>query len=217
MKQVEGNEQLVPASLITDIGDIEITQYPWRRLENEPITAYSYFKHYLTLPQPRKVARLAVQLRLHRQGLARYCATYKWVDRAAAYDDFLATKELQRQKLRREKADLEWAARRDEQREQEWDIAQQLLDKVRQMLQVPLFAERTEEILEGLDPQGRIIIRQIIHFEPLDWGATDMARFFEVASKMARLATGMDTDQKKIRIDVAALTDEELERLSSGR
>ena len=182
----------------------------------ESVTAYNYFKMYLRMPAPRAITRLARQLRLHQNTLLSYSNRFKWVARASAYDDFQTGRELDRQRDQREKRELEWLARRDEQRQQEWDIAQALLERVRLMLNVPLFRETIHEHLKDLDPDGRIIIEQVITFEPLDWSAVDIARFFDVASKMARLATGMDTDQRKLRVDVSALTDDELERLANG-
>lgn len=217
MKQVKGNTKLQITDGHTD-QVIDVTppqQRPWYRLTDagETINAYNYFKLYLQQTSPRNIEKLARRLGKHGQGLRNYSARFKWKDRAAAYDDFHTNLELERQRARREKQELEWLARRDEQRQQEWDIAQALLEKVRQMLQVPLFKETVYDRLKDLDPDGKIIIEQIVHFEPLDWSAVDIARYFEVASKMARLATGMDTDQKKLRIDVSALTDEQLEEM----
>lgn len=218
IKQVTGNQAMVPAVGLSDeVIDLlpRDTQHVWYRqgAAGETQVAYAYFKQYLAMDAPRNVSRLARHLRMHRQSLMTYASRFKWTDRAAAYDDHRAGKELERLRVTREKRDLEWLNRRDEQRQQEWDIAQELLERVRQMLRVPLFRETVDEYLEGLDPDGKIIIRQMVTFEPLDWSAIDIARFFDVASKMARLATGMDTDQRKLRVDVSALTDEELERL----
>jgi hypothetical protein len=211
MKQVAGNQQLVIAD--EEITDIDHVNYVWRRQNGEPATAYGYFKLYLNQPTPRKLDKTAKQARVTRSALSVYCAKYKWVERAAAYDDNESTKELERKRRWREAKDLEWSARRDKQREDEWNIAQQFMAKVRQMLSVPLFREEITEYLDGLDEQGRIIIKQVIINEPLDWSPSDMAKFFEVAAKMARLATGMDTDRKRIKIDVSALSDEELDEL----
>ena len=210
MKQVTGNMALVPEEQITDVAP----QRRWYRLKNESPTAYGYFKQYLALPVPRSVGRLAKQLRMERTGLARYSADFKWLDRAADYDDYNNERQLDEKRRQRESKDLEWSARRDQQREAEWQIAQDLLDKVRMMLRVPLFKETITENLDGIDEHGRIIIRQIIVNEPLDWSPSDIAKFFEVATKMARLATGMDTDRKRIKIDVSALSDEELDELA---
>lgn len=219
MKQVPGNKQLVAGSDVADEA-IEITKpqdRAWYRLisAGESVQAYGYFKQFLSMDKPRSISRLARHLRMHRNSLLGYSSRFKWVDRAAAYDDYSSTKELERQRMYREKSELEWAGRRDEQRQQEWDIAQQLLEKVRQMLQVPLFKETISERLADLDPDGKIIIEQIVSIEPLDWSALDIARYFEIASKVARLSTGMATDQKRIRIDVTAMADEELERLAN--
>ena len=220
IKQVLGNQQLTS---VVELDDQTIDMQPvsriWYRLDaaGESQHAYAYFKAYLAMQAPRNISRLARHLRMQRSGIARFASIYNWAQRAAAYDDWHTDIELTRMRRNAERRERVWEERRDEQREAEWQIAQALLDKVRQMLTVPLFTETVTEMLKGIDPDGRIIVEQVIRYEPLDWGATDMARFFDVASKMARLATGMDTDQKKLRIDVSTLTDDELERLAANR
>lgn len=227
MKQVRDNS-LIPFDneamtfIDGDAGhdvDVRPVSRVWYRMvaAGEGHQPYRYFKMYLQMEQPRNVTKLAKHLRLTTGALGKYSSEFKWVDRAGAYDDWNSDRVLTRLRQQQELRERLWAERRDHQREQEWDIAQALLDKVREMLSVPLFTETVTEMLKGIDPDGRIIIEQVIRYEPLDWGATDMARFFDVASKMARLATGMDTDQKKIRIDVSALTDDELERLAASK
>ncbi len=210
MKQVKGNQQI--ALREEDLIEVAPARI-WYRQPKESPRLYSYFKMYLEQPVPRKVGRLAKQLRMQHSGLARYCADYKWLERAAAFDDHNNEAKLDRKRREREKQDEVWLARRDEQRQQEWDIAQQFLQKVRQMLNTPLFKETITEYLDSLDPQGRIIIKQVITYEPLDWSPSDMAKFFEIGSKIARLATGQETDRKKIKIDFGKLSDEELDEL----
>ncbi len=191
----------------------------WYRMRSagEGTTSYRYFKFYLMMNQPRKLGKLARHLRVSESNLRKYSSDFDWLERAAAFDDYHSEQELTKLRQKQELAERVWADRRNEQREIEWQFAQELLDKVRQMLQVPLFSYTVTETLKDLDQNGRIIVEQIVNVAPLDWGAVDMARFFEVASKMARLATGMDTDQKKVRLDISALTDDELERIAASR
>jgi hypothetical protein len=209
MKQVKGNQQLV----IHEADMLDVVDYKWRKLPDEPNRAYQYFKLYLGLPVPRKLDRVAAKTRLSRGAIGAYSAKYKWLERADAYDNNENNKELEKKRRHREKIDEQWLERRDEQRQQEWDIAQQFLNKVRQMLNTPLFRETVTEYLDSLDPQGRIIIKQVITYEPLDWSPSDMAKFFEIGSKIARLATGQETDRKKIKIDFGKLSDAELDEL----
>lgn len=217
MKQVKGNQQLVVADDMQDTAIEADGMRAWYRQPQlgETPTAYKYFKLYVAQPVPRSIGRLAKHLRMERTGLARYSSKFKWLARAAAHDDFFLGQQLDRQRRQAEKRDLEWLERRDVQRNREWALAEQLLMKVQQMLAVPLFRETVTERLKDLDPDGRIIIEQIVTFEPLDWSAVDIARFFDIGSKIGRLAAGMDTDQKKIRLDLTAMTDEELEKLAN--
>lgn len=231
MKQVEGNQQLVTLD-DTDIYDgdvVDAATYTWRRLApDESIKQYAYFKAYLGMPLPRNLGRLAKQYRITDSFIRLLSSKFKWRARAADYDDHEAAKIVEQARIYNQKREAEWSKRRDKQREAEWKIAQDLLVKVRSMLQVPLFKQtivdyittvENEEIdpdvLEKVGSDDVVIIKKVIINEPLDWSAIDIARFFDVASKMARLATGMATEHKQMRIDVSKLTDEELERLKN--
>ncbi len=230
MKQVPGNSAISTMAAITDIAVIgeDAIERIWYRLKGEPMVAYRYFKQYLAMPTPRSMPRLAKHLRMHQNTFLQYSSRFKWIERAEAYDNQQTTKELEKMRVQRELADKKWAERRDEQRETEWNIAQELIEKVKLMLQVPLMKqtmtdyivnieneEIDPEVLEGIDKDSVVIVKKVIINEPVDWSAIDISRFFDIASKMARLATGMATEHKKLRIDVSSLTDEELERLKN--
>lgn len=189
----------------------------WHRQPGEPLTAYQYFKIFLRLGEglakERTLNRVAKQTRRAASYIGQLSFTYNWTIRAKAYDKYWLDREDQARKAAIDENERQWAARTKELRETEWQMSQAMLEKVRQMLRVPLFRETIEETIDGIDPDGRIIIKQVIINEPLDWGATDIARFFEVASKMARLATGQETERKKLKIDVTRMSDEELDEI----
>lgn len=108
--------------------------------------------------------------------LADWSTRYAWqarIDRAKEIDDDA----LQR----------EWATRREEWKQEEWDIAAKLLERAQQMLTFPV-----AEIVHQNDDGSVQIVK------PAKWKPVDVARFAEVASKLARLAAEMETDRKDI-------------------
>jgi hypothetical protein len=95
------------------------------------------------------------------------------VRRAAEYDELCVVQEREIQAvLTREKA-AEWVKRQEELKEQEWDVARRLI-------------ERAKELLD--DPRVK-------------WSGGDIAKMLDVASKLARLATGLETDRRELTGD----------------
>jgi hypothetical protein len=92
-----------------------------------------------------------------------------WAQRAAAYDDWLAGEER-----------AKWAQRRLELKEKEWNLASQLMDKAGQMLLFPVVAQ------EQVD--GKTVIM------PAGWRFKDIPPVAQVASRLARLAADMHTE-----------------------
>lgn len=59
---------------------------PWERLENEGAKAFEAFNVYLNLGAERSQQAVSKELSKSRQLIGRWSATYRWVERAAAYD-----------------------------------------------------------------------------------------------------------------------------------
>lgn len=59
---------------------------PWERLEGESVKAYEAFTTYLNLGAARSQKAVSEELSKSRQLIGRWSATYKWVERTAAYD-----------------------------------------------------------------------------------------------------------------------------------
>ncbi len=93
-----------------------------------------------------------------------------WVQRAEAYDSYLA--ELERQA---------WIGRQLEVRTAEWEAGKKLTERALAMLATPLFRQVEED--------GTLII------EPADWKEADIARALDVASKLMRKAAQMETER----------------------
>lgn len=60
---------------------------PWDRRENESPRAYWYFRSFLDLPRPRKIATLAEETEeVSYKALRAYSSRNKWAERADAWD-----------------------------------------------------------------------------------------------------------------------------------
>lgn len=59
---------------------------PWERQEGESAKAYEAFMVYLKLGDERSQQAVGKELAKSRQLISRWSATYRWVERAAAYD-----------------------------------------------------------------------------------------------------------------------------------
>ena len=84
-------------------------------------------------------------------------------------------------RLAAQEAEAAWRERREEEREEEWQLTRALFRRARDMLDYPLVVE-----VEQAD--GTKIQR------PTNWRMADAARFIELAAKLARLAAHMSDD-----------------------
>lgn len=82
-----------------------------------------------------------------------------------------------------------WQERQETWREDEYGVALKLLERAKQMLTFPIIEMVNEQ------PDGTV---QIV--KPAKWKPIDIARFAEVASKLARLAAEMETEKTKAEI-----------------
>ena len=103
---------------------------------------------------------------------------YTWEQRAREWD------------IEQQKSDLQaWDYRRHHLRLREWNVAMQLLNKAKEMLEWPLYIE--EEIH---DEDGTTIIRT-----PTKWNVRDASSMVKTASELARLSAEMA--QGHFRVD----------------
>lgn len=184
------------------------------RLPDEPAGAYRALVDYIALGQSRSFDALAEQYRSdhstdpptrRRNTLATWSTRYDWQDRIADYDEQLAAAELAA-------LEAQWAARREQIREESWQLAQQLRQRAIELLSHPTVETTTTEIDTAEGKTVTIVIK------PSKWAQRDIPAIAETYTKLARLAAGMDTDQ--IRIiegldpdDLATKSDEELAAL----
>lgn len=117
--------------------------------------------------------------------LKEWSTKYAWQERVARFDA-----------LQRAEALEAWHARAEDLRDREWKLAQALMDKAEQMLKFPLAeVERTNKVETSED--GKTIIYHITQMNPARWFFADAARVIREASRVARLATGQETDHNK--------------------
>jgi hypothetical protein len=194
----------------------------WYRQEGETMLNYKLFKMFCAQPYNvskrgaavRSINRLAMHVRLTARHIHNLAYQWQWVARAEAYDAHLLEIEEQAHKERlREEGQL-WAARTRLLREFEWEAAEKLIERGREMLEHPLFIQRMKEA-EMLSEDGKVIVQQITELHPADWTISDVAKLFDLASKLARLATNQATShaQMNVNIDFDKLSDDELKQL----
>jgi hypothetical protein len=85
-------------------------------------------------------------------------------------------------RLAAQEAEAAWRERREEEREEEWQLARALFRRAREMLAFPL-------VVEVLQEDGSKIER------PTNWRMADAAKFIELAAKLARLAARLRDDE----------------------
>jgi hypothetical protein len=160
---------------------------PWDRLPNEPLLWYARFERFRLAGTLRSLTGLYNEERATRnkrpinappRAWVMAQRRWNWCERAEAWD--LAQLEAQR---------VEWATRREALRVREWEAAQKILDRVDQMLGFPL--ARVVRDIEG----------HATTIEPADWKLRDVARLLGVASHVARLAAGSETERVQVTID----------------
>ena len=140
-----------------------------------------------------------------------------WAKRAEAWDDHLAAQDI-----------LKWEQRRAEQREREWQGGQSLFERAEQIAKLPYIrGKKIDYVLVTPEMVGQEIATTTT-VEPLNVSAKDEATLRQTASKLGRLAAGMETEKQKHEhsgpeggpivmkeepVDLSKLSDEELDEL----
>jgi hypothetical protein len=171
----------------------------WDRQPDESAAAHVAFACYRDLG-PRRSLALAYDVWLaqhapQRQRNAarpprppghwtRWSSQHHWPARAAAFDAWIEARlAARREELERATA-ASWAARREAQREREWELAEALVDRARLMLAWPLAEERVTARHPDGQPHTTVIL-------PARWNMHTVARYLALACDLARLAAEM--------------------------
>jgi hypothetical protein len=175
---------------------------PWHRRPDETERAFFAFQCYLEMPPPR-VINTAYGIytggkTYHpNDNFSAWVKKNHWDERAAAYDNWIIeTRDAAKEKaLAKEENSL--ANRRIKINEQAWEIRESLIEKVRAILKLPI--TKQEILHEQKDADGRVI-HQTIKIEPVNFRLRDAGYLLEIADRIGRLATGMETDRVAVAI-----------------
>lgn len=136
----------------------------------ESLKAFAAFRCYLDMGPQRSLALVASKLGKSKVLMERWSRRYDWIGRVAAHAAYTAQVERETiEALARERA-IEWMKVHEDQRIQEWKRRSKLLELADRMIARWEANEKKCGTLEGI------------------------ARLLELASKLGRLASGMETD-----------------------
>ena len=172
---------------------------PWDRQRDgtalEPLPWYERFLGYLYAEKPRSMLDVYRQV-WAKEGKARRpngisgawdraVKRWHWQERAEAYD--LAQLAAQSEERRKRQVEREAQTKEDE-----WRMAERLLERAEQMLTFPVARVVTQSYEDG---------REKSVIEPMAWRPADAVRFTDMVSKLRRLSAGMNTEQIGIRLE----------------
>lgn len=167
---------------------------PLAQSEEETLKANNALNDYFLLGDGRSLAILHQKYTkaAPKQAPTRQLRTLKEWSSKYAWQARVAREE----ELNKKKERDEWAARQEELRKREWKIAMAALDKAEQMLNFPLAEfEKTTHVSQA--PDGKTTIENVTIVKPARWLFVDAARVLREASRVARLATGQETENTK--------------------
>ena len=134
----------------------------------ESAKAFAAFSLYLNLGPQRSTAEVAKKLAKSEQLVRRWSAKFAWTDRVAAHGAHLAIVEREAvEAVARSKA-AEWEKRETQLRETEWSMHEAAIAAAKRGLAAYMDKDKVYANL------------------------ADIARMLEIASKLGRLATGLD-------------------------
>ena len=148
---------------------LEFEQQP-----GESTKAFTAFALYLSMGPERSLEAVRKKLGKCARLIERWSGRWRWTDRVSAHGSHLATVERQAMEAIARGKSVEWAAREQAQREEEWASRAEALELAR------------EAIARWKKNAGRC-------------GSLEgIARLLELASILGRRATGMATDRTEV-------------------
>jgi hypothetical protein len=164
----------------------------WDRRDNEPAVTYAAFRTFLDLGPGRSLIAAAEkhakannkQLNTMQGQFSHASREYDWIDRASAYDShFILIEEKKQEELANSKAGL-WAKRREEVREDKFNLAKKMFKQAEEMLDFP-------------NAQVTIIENGVSYnVAPAKWSDKS------VAAALAKTACELTSDFNKVTVEV---------------
>lgn len=180
----------------------------WDQQQGESAQAHEAARLYFGLGADRSLEVVAQKLTKSTTIIKRWSTRWTWVERARAYDQHLADIEQERREQAVAAEADKWAARRAEQRDSDWALAQGLKVTAAKLIQ-----QVDPERLKSIDPDT------LTAGEAAKLIDTS-ARLVETAAKIARLAADMVTDRQQLDIapiDWAHVPEEITAAFADGR
>jgi hypothetical protein len=146
----------------------EFMNHAFEQQPRESSKAFAAFSLYLNLGPQRSTAEVAKKLAKSEQLIRRWSAKFAWTDRVAAHGAHYAIIEREAvESVARSKA-AEWEKRETQLRETEWSMHERAIAAAKRGLAAYMDKDKVYANL------------------------ADIARMLEIASKLGRLATGLD-------------------------
>lgn len=165
----------------------------WERIPRESTTAFTAFTCYLEMGDRRSLSSVGRKLGKSKGLMERWSSKFSWVERASLFDRHMAEVRQNAREAAEASEARQWARRRAELREDEYQLGLKLIEKAKQMLGVPVAQVKRyeeEEQLEG----GQVLVKKITIIQPARWSFVDAARIIEIASKLMQLSLGLTSN-----------------------
>ena len=152
---------------------------PYAQRINETAKAYAAFRAYCDMGEERTLRSVGEKFRKSETLIERWSSRHEWKERVAAWDaNVMSVGDSAEKKKLQHKAGI-WAARAEQVREVQYEMAGLLMAKAQAMLKWPLAKTTTED--------GKTVLH------PTRWSLADAARVCDVAARLQCLATGRTT------------------------
>lgn len=166
------------------------------KLSEESSRAYRGLRVYLDLGPERTLRKVAEELEIGENRIKIWSSKFNWRERADAWENYLAHASQLRAKQIIEKASEKNARRFADLKEEEFQAAQLLLKKAKEILELPVTKQTIEEVDEAGNP--RVIIIEPMKVSPKDAGA-----ILKIYSELSRLSLGVETSREKIEVEIS--------------
>jgi hypothetical protein len=132
------------------------------------------FCRYRELGAQRQLTSLGSKYSLKQ--LSQWANRWQWVERAAAWDQYLAMLWQRHYQQQQQHQQNVWRQRQEQWRETEWEYVRALQRKLDAILSLPVTRQRTTR-------DGKTVI-----IEPLNWSVGDIAQLMQLISDLGRKA-----------------------------
>ena len=156
---------------------------PWEKLTKESSKAHAAFHAYLGLGSQRSIEAAGEKVGKSGKVLERWSKKFAWGERAEEYDAHLVRVEEEAKEVELRAKAVDWVKRQEKQKEDEWEMTQGVMKRLREFLARPL---------------GNLSFR-------------DAAYALEIASKVGRLATGMPTENTEKSVEIGPIIQIDIE------